>query len=233
MPEFGSHGASEEFAVLRFGGFWRRFCEPFNDTDWKSPLQYVAWLMAAPALSVYYLVGFAILVILFGPALIYRWALKATSISYLPLLWIVRSTFRKITDLTAALRRYRKSDLAIVTVVYSAVIIVFFVGKIICMIGVETFAAWWNEGKLTKLLSIYVRPSEIPIWQIAAFINAILAIGLFWFAGEALLRKRERRPWSDLLIERVIRSTTFFRCVLTLYTVHLRADPGLDGRSIG
>ena len=150
---------------------------------------------------------------------LYRWTMKSTAIVYTPLLWLVWSTFRKMPDIAAGLRRLRGGDLTKVVVFYSFIVIGGFVVKFILMVKWDNFAAWWNSTPLTDFLSIYVAPAEIPLWQLAAFINAFWAIGIFIFAGEALWGMDSGTPWSPKRVEFVLRVSSFGRCVLTLYTI--------------
>ena len=62
------------------------------------------------------------------------------------------------------------------------------------------FAEWWNSSTGGQLLSIYVAPSVIPIWQIAMVVNAILAVGLYFFLRSAVNHIDHDAPYSDKLI---------------------------------
>ncbi len=158
------------------------------------------------------------LILLFVPPLLYRWSMKATSIVYAPLLWIVRSS-RGIADIPDSLKLIRKSDLMRIAVCYSTLVIIGFVLKLLLMMKWGNFVAWWNTTPLTEFLAIYVMPAEIPIWQLAAFINAFCAIGIFIYAKEASLRMDTGDPWSTKTVEAILRYSGLVRCALSLYMI--------------
>ena len=183
----------------------------------EPPVRRIAIIILLLAFGGILIVGH--LALIFIPCLIYRWSLKATCLIYSPLLWVVSTTFRKIDDVTLALRRLRESDLYRVTVCYSVCVVLAFSLKIFLMIQWDTFAEWWNATKLSQFLSIYVVPAAVPVWQIAACVNGVLAIALFIFVGAALRRIGHTDSWPEGTIETILRSTTFVRWLLTVYTI--------------
>ena len=160
-----------------------------------------------------------VLVPTFLPALLYRWSLKATSLIYSSLIWLAYVSTRRMDDLPSMLRRHRKSDITRMTAVYSLIVVAVFTAKVALMMGWTEFAEWWNQSPATRILGIYVSPGEIPIWQLAAFVNALLTIALFLFAGAALLRMGDRDEWPASVVRAVLRVASVFRSTLTLYTV--------------
>jgi len=160
-----------------------------------------------------------LIILLYLPPLTYRWCLKATAIIYTPLLWIVWVTFRRMADFSDTLERIRKSDLTRIVVLYSAFVILGFVAKFVLMLKWSNFVAWWNMMPLTEFLAIYAVSAEIPLWQVAAFINACWAIGIFVFAKEALMRTASPESWPPTFIERVLRISSFGRSILSVYVI--------------
>ena len=94
-----------------------------------------------------------------------------------------------------------------------------FVAKILLMASWGEFADWISSTSVGDFADVYVQPTVVPIWQISAFVNSILAIGLFLYAGIVLFRIENNEAWSATRAERVIRGTAFLRAVLTLYTI--------------
>lgn len=150
--------------------------------------------------------------LLFLPPLLYRWSLKATSIVYTPLLWITHGTFRRMDNVRDELRKIRTNEISHVTICYSALVILLLAVKIAIMTLWAEFAVWLNSSALGRFSSIYVAPAELPIWQVASFVNASLAFGLFLFTDTV-------ESWPDEYIERLLRLATFVRGILTCYTI--------------
>ena len=169
-----------------------------------------------PAVAI---LGALFCIILFGPPLLYRWSLKATSLVYSPLLWVLFVASRKIPDVQIALDRIRRSDLSRIITAYSVIILAALASKLAMMVIWDGFADWWAQTPLGNILAIYVAPAEVPLWQVAAAINAIVAISLFVFAGAALMRFGAPDEWPHKRIEVVVRSLVVVRSSLTLYTI--------------
>ncbi len=188
------------------------FMTMLSDISWRKTSQWKLLLFLIPFMM-------PVVIVWFAPLLLYRWSMTATAIVYTPLLWIVWSSFRKMPDIAAALRRKRQSDLTRVVVFYSILVITGFAIKFILMVKWSQFAGWWNMTPLTEFFAIYVVPAEIPPWQVAALINAFWAIGLFGYAKEALMRVDTSEAWPPTVVESVLRVSSFGTKVLTLYTV--------------
>jgi hypothetical protein len=142
----------------------------------------------------------------YGSSIAYRWSLKATALIYTPLLWTARSTLREFPSIPVALQRLRSNDISKITLKCSILIMVVFILKFIMMINVNAFVEWFNKSEISRFLAIYVMPAQIPIWQIAAFVNALLEIAFFLFLGAMLQRVGHPDAWPDERIEGTIRS---------------------------
>ena len=165
------------------------------------------------------LVWLVVAVALFLPPLIYRWTIKATAVLYLPLIWAVGSAYRHLPDIRVALQRIRASEMAQCGRMIATLVILGLAAKVFLMAVWPGFATWWNGIPLLGVIEIYVRPKDIPVWQVASFLNGTMAFGLYWFAAEALERYDHPDAWPDRRIEGVIRSTSFIRTLLTCYTI--------------
>lgn len=151
---------------------------------------------------------------MFLPAVFYRWSLKATALVYMPLIWIAWTTGKQIKSIRREVEGLYQSSIASFVAAWSGFVIVTFAVKWLSLMFLGKFGNWWNDTQVARFLSVYVVPEEIPIWQLASFINAVLAFGLFLLAQQVL-------AWNvtGKQIFWTIRSTAFVRGVLTLYTV--------------
>lgn len=77
-----------------------------------------------------------------------------------------------------------------------------------------------------KILAVYLAPRQlegvgpvIDLWHVTAFITALLAIFMFYYADLMLLRIQEKQPWSERAATVVSGGSIFLRGVLTLYTI--------------
>jgi hypothetical protein len=134
-------------------------------------------------------------------------------------LWVAWYPFRKIERLDSFLEVVRQSPLGRIVRAYSGLVIAAFATKFFLFTCYNTFADWWDATPLTRFLGLYVAPHDLPLWQMAAFVNATLAIGFFVFAREALVRIKNGMAWPETIVVRLFRSATFVRCLLSLYTI--------------
>jgi hypothetical protein len=153
------------------------------------------------------------------PPMLYRWSLKATAVIWFPLLWAVRPVGKQEHDLRTRLSLLKDSELFFVVRVVSVAALVAFLAKIYVHVEVSAFARWWNAQAFGKLLTIYVQPGEIPIWQAAIAVNSALAMGIWFFIRAALRRIELDVPWSQRRVEGVLSATLAMRRVLTTYTI--------------
>ena len=146
-----------------------------------------------------------------------RFSLKATSIIYLPFLWIAWTTTRKPKSIRQELQKLFKGELTLLAILYSAGVIVLFAVKLFWFALIGRIHEVGNElanTNLAKIVTVYFVPDYIPMWQLAAFANAVLAFTLFMLGKRAI-------AWnvSGKVILRTIRCTAFVRGILSLYTV--------------
>ena len=167
------------------------------------------------------LVSYILLVIspLFLPAIVYRWALKATSIVYAPLVFVAQSTFHTSTDLRTKLELIRRGDLSRIRVAYGILAILLFLVKLVLMQKLDGFTNWWQGHPVSRFLAIYVAPAEIPKWQIAELANSLLAVGAMLLARHTLLRAELGLPWPENPIRRLLGFTSGLRWLLALYAI--------------
>jgi hypothetical protein len=155
----------------------------------------------------------------FGPALLYRWSLKATSIIYAPLVFVAHSTFNEGTDLRTKLGLIKRGDLSRIRVIYGVGVIAAFLVKLVLMMNLPGFVNWWNEHSVSRFLALYVAPAEIPKWQLAELANSVLAIGAMLFARRALLGYELQHPWPETPVRRLLGFVSGLRWILALYAI--------------
>ncbi len=86
-------------------------------------------------------------------------------------------------------------------------------------LAVENFVEWWNTTRWLQYCAIYVRPQEIPWWQIASGINAILTWLLYWLAAYTLERMDHPDAFDERNIEKGIRATYTVQKALSIYSI--------------
>jgi hypothetical protein len=163
--------------------------------------------------------GTAVFSIFFLPALLYRWSLKATSVIYAPLVFIVHVTFRDVPDLRTKLELMKRSDITRILAFYAVCYVTAFLTKLALMIALPGFAEWWTGTPMREFAALYVAPSEIPKWQLASLMNCAVALGVWLFARQALLRIEVGTPWRVGPVQRTIGFATGVRTVLAIYTI--------------
>ena len=112
--------------------------------------------------------------IVLSPAIIYRFSVKSTALVWSPLLWIVRPVSR-ITDIKVTMRRILTVNLYKIARIYSAIVILFFVWKVILFIKWTEWHNMYEAWTILQLARPYVVPETIPGWHITSVLNAITA----------------------------------------------------------
>lgn len=159
------------------------------------------------------------LLVLFLPSILYRWSLKATSIVYWPLVFVVRSTFSEGADVKTKLELIKRSDLSRIRALYGVVAIIAFLVKLVLMIKWNGFVDACKGNPILDFLALYIAPAEIPKWQIATVINSALAVGGMIFAREALLRYDVGLPFPEKPVQRILGFVSGLRWMLALYSI--------------
>jgi hypothetical protein len=148
----------------------------------------------------------------------FRWAIKSTSVIWLPLLWIIfqAKPGAKVID---RVKLSVGTALSKVILAYSTFTLAFFVLKLTPILAaLWVFNLNWL-GPPGIFLTRLVAPFDLPLWQVAAGVNAILAWFLF-FRADWHLRAQgttEELPERRLQLEYV----TFkaIRTILSVYSI--------------
>lgn len=155
--------------------------------------------------------------LLYGPALLYRWSLKSTAVVYSALLWVVWRTFDARIPVEARLRLIREWDVWRISTAYSLLVALLFVAKIGLMVGWNGFVDWWNSHRLLQAAAHYVQPAAVPPWQIAGFLSALTVLFVYLYSGYFLAHRRVGVEMNESRADAVLKLTTFLRCTLALY----------------
>ncbi|KAF0246452.1 MAG: hypothetical protein FD180_716 [Planctomycetota bacterium] len=151
------------------------------------------------------------------PAVLYRYSLKATSIFYAPLVWVVRSATSKhlldLEDIAHSAPEKAKR-------VYSLIVIVITIVPILLYSWWANLVHGWESHIDPSFLRhfVFVR-FEIDLWHVARFAGAILTLGLYFFADWAHRRSAHGSPCPPGVFKEVVRTVTLVRGLITLYVL--------------
>jgi hypothetical protein len=167
--------------------------------------------------------------ILFIPALIYRYSLKATAIVYLPILWVLHDSLVDASSFTAKLEDIAHSPLERLKRWYSGFVLIFLV--LVPAIVHLTVNEWWRQlsawmqharPEVLALLSAFVPTTsgvDIHAWHLARGINAGLTFLLFLWAYSKL---GQMQRGTLITLDRsaaVLNVWLLIRGLLTLYII--------------
>lgn len=171
--------------------------------------------------------------IVFFPAFAYRWSIKSTAIVWLPFLWAQRVMKNADQTWEQFFRIYVDIWKPQLIALYSTVLLVLFIIKYLLM-GFRIHIAMTKEnfiqvlaangfeigpGSLTELLIALIRPGAIPLWQIAATINSILSILLWWKIREWLAHYKHNDPPADSTVNCWMSTLKYVQRLLTSYSI--------------
>lgn len=174
--------------------------------------------------------GIFFVLIFYVPALAYRYALKATAIIYLPILWTLHDSSVGSANFRYKLEDIKESQIERLKRWYSGFVLLFLV--IIPFIIYLTKQEWWQEittwmqsahPAVIALLSAFLptAPSGLEIhgWHLARGINATLTIALFvWTDGK--LRQMARGTFQKTgAAVASLNLWLLVRGILTLYII--------------
>ncbi len=166
-----------------------------------------------------WLFGLVVTSLLIVPAFAYRWSLKSTAIIWFPLLWGMRSVRRAGKSFPEYLSAYVRNPFSVIVLCVSIAAIVTFLAKIILLSEWSGFVAWWNGTQLRQVLSLYVAPAEIQVWQMAMFINSWIAIAMYLLAVWYLVMVKHRQITTETAPRRVFHVGQYIRPILSCYTI--------------
>jgi hypothetical protein len=156
--------------------------------------------------------------LLYVPALLYRFSLKATIVVYMHFIWMA-------DQLTTSLPVYRRLEIIrhgswpALRRAFSWIVVIVFVGKIGAYSAAINVSEWLNRSAFGRFIEIYVTPATVHVWQLAALINSIMALAIMLHVADKLLeRKTDNRPVDDETIENILRWVAVASSVLGFYS---------------
>jgi hypothetical protein len=112
--------------------------------------------------------------------------LKSTALIWLPLVYVVRTTYNRTLSLPAQLEEMRQAAIWKIIRGISWVTLALLAAKIVIL---PTVIDWWNSKMWTKVLNVYVIPNMIHPWRVATGLNSMIALcGYYYFLDGASLQ---------------------------------------------
>jgi hypothetical protein len=169
--------------------------------------------------------------ILFGPVVLalvvpgillsfsFRLSIKSSAWLWLPLLWVIRQS-RPGSEVMDRIELNTAHPWAKLVLTYSIFVILGFTLKVVLLFGVWRFEDLSWLGPLGILATRLVAPAELPLWHIAAALNAVLAWAYFSLARRRVLaRNKPTEAWPEGWIEREYVAFQAVRTTLSLYAI--------------
>lgn len=153
------------------------------------------------------------------PPTLYRLSFKATTLAYIPFIWVAHVTLRNPLPVKARLERITKGELEKVARWISGIILTCFVAK-----GALIFN-WVDRGYLLskfpseKILTNIVILDGWPWWQPTLGTAAALTFLLLWFSDAAPARL-DNGMWGEDFVLKTVSMTSFIRATLGIITMY-------------
>jgi hypothetical protein len=163
-------------------------------------------------------ISLPILLVISSFSFAYRFAIKSTAIFWLPLLWIVRNARvprRPYDQIHADLQDPLKKAL----LVYSGCTAVAFIAKLWLLFAATNLPSLAWLGPIGTLTIQLVDPPNLPLWQIASALNAIIAWGFFFRGSRLYLTRHLADAPSETWVQREYAIIRGVRTILSVYTI--------------
>ena len=160
------------------------------------------------------------------PAIAYRWSLKATTIIYLPLIYLVQRRLLAGINKDDALNYLSKDRMERIKLSVPLATVFGMLGWALLAIFANNswvFRIHWQANPVTAFVLEAFLPSDgqgitLQAWKVAAFVNAILAIGVFILADRAR-RATLLGPWLKQNCFPVVKAVRLLALPLSLYVI--------------
>lgn len=154
---------------------------------------------------------------LYFPALIYRFSLKATSLIYLPFIWIIGTGKSKDNNLKLVLDDIMKSQVERIKRLYAVFVIIFLtIIPFTTSFYWEKISANW-QGK--SFIKYFFLIDEIDSWHITRFGSCIITFLLFYFADKISIRVNHYNISRSEIIKLFFSMGFRIRTIMTLWTI--------------
>jgi len=149
-------------------------------------------------------------------ALIYRMSIKGTAMVWIPLVWIIPK-LELDERFSIALERINKTSLGRLRMLGSSILLAAFASKLLVYDG--AFRLREFTGNLGIIISDYVAPYALPRWQVASAVNAVLALFLYFWASDQILRLKYHANAGTLVQKRILIACRTVAAILSCYTL--------------
>lgn len=153
------------------------------------------------------------------PPLFYRVSFKATSIVYLPFVFVVHSTVNRTLEIKQRLERFTKGEQERVRRWVAVFVLTILAAKLALSTGWVDFNYLASKFPNQRIADYVVPPGHWAWWQITLVTDAFLTFILFFFADSALAWLTAEKPWSEKVVSGTITTITFTRGTLAIFTV--------------
>ena len=159
-------------------------------------------------------------IILFLPALLYRWSLKSSALFYLPFLWIIGTPARRHRlqlHLDEQLTLWKESALAMIGLIYAFIVVIFLTAvPLFFRIQLQHLAL--PQHQLIDLIVPFFMTFEWEAWHVARLLGALITIGTWFYVDNILIQRRFRQEVGDTEAQ-VIFHLLRVRQLLSLFTL--------------
>lgn len=153
----------------------------------------------------------------FIPSILYRWSLKGTSLLWSPLIWALRTTH--ISNLVEVLKSVKHLALHKMMRIYSVFVLAFIVSKFFAVPYWNDLVLALQDSPASSFFRELIAPTEVPLWQLAALINALLTWILYLISDYMLFKYDTVSARAKSISLRVIQTIFFSRSFLSYYTI--------------
>ncbi|MDQ4087661.1 MAG: hypothetical protein M3177_06605 [Pseudomonadota bacterium] len=159
------------------------------------------------------------LVIGYIPALLLRISFKATSIIYIPLIFVAHTTVGSKTSLSTRLARIVSGELEKSRRWISWTILAVATLKVLALFELIEISTLADHVLGTAIAQRVLASGSWPWWQVALIADALITLFLLFFADAALGRIAGKEPWPEGRTRGVLSALTFTRGFLASTTV--------------
>lgn len=173
-----------------------------------SAVKFMVLVLLTPAILIGYL-----------PSLLYRISFKATSIVYLPLVFLAQLTLQNPLPLKTRLERITQGEIEKVRRGISWLIVTTLVAKLALVFGLVDLTYITTKFPSQKLMETLVVPGSWPWWQLTLISDALLTFFLLYFADAAAVRLTGDGAWRENTVGGIVSTTSFIRGCLSIFVI--------------
>lgn len=158
--------------------------------------------------------GLMLMMLGYIPSVLLRVSFKATSVVYVPLVWMVQLTINSSLSLRLRLERIQKGELEKSRRALSLVILSVFLIKLSAVVGLFDIDETLTRFPSRVLADVFVYSKGWPVWQVALVFDAAMTYVLLFFSDAALARFGTPHEWPERRAIALISTLTFLRAIV-------------------